>query len=59
MIGVAEDEEPPAEDEIEVGRSKIPLLYKVRSLGKNDRRSDVTGFGCKNGSKSLKPLRRS
>ena len=25
--------------------AKIPLLYKVYSLGKSDRRSDVTGFG--------------
>ena len=30
-----------------VQATKIPLLYKVRSLGKNDRRSDVTEFGCK------------
>ena len=32
------------------------MLSKVFSLGKNDRRSDVTGFGCKNGSKTFKAL---
>ena len=41
-----------------VVQDSFTLLYKVRSLRKNDRHSDVTRFGCKNGSKFLKRSRR-